>query len=178
MSIGESLIVSKKRRLGITIALLCVLGCALACLIFYTVTMRSHDLRREEYAAIFRNMEHPPGTSGVDVYSEVAHTSFPREPACEYLVAEVRAYTSTQEEIRAFYADVTLEGRWIRDIGLLFTDTGRFPTPCNPDEPIPFDFVWSEVCRWAGKFEGNLYAVYAVGGGDLPGWDPRCHFNH
>lgn len=188
LPIKQRILGLKKKRRWILLAGTCSL-----CIIFYIITMLSHDLLFLKYKKAFNEIQHPTGTKFIKAYNSFGNLDVIRDvynfpPRCDYRVGEVREYSGTKETISAFYAaeTVTIRGSE-KTIGVIFIpiDSAGLIDPFagTHDEmidwgPAGFDILESlkdDQLFGSLKFK-PLTTYYYIGiGGILPSnLDIRC----
>jgi hypothetical protein len=181
-----------KRAIKILPILVMIAG-ILGCAGIYSRVMLPNNLILAEYERALNDLEHPLGTSQIATYGKVGWMEFPFPEACNFLIAEARLYSNTEEEIREFYNSYGLVLEDYPSISPAFQKIA--PETEYHFEPLRLAFFdhyaskscedlvtlqWSlsSVCYWAKRkiSQEKYYIVYVTSPGYDPGYDPRCNF--
>ncbi len=90
---------------------------------------------------------------------------------CDFFAGELRRFTGTREQLRAFYAGKEVPsplGSYPEEVRIAFFGEER---PVD----LPYDFDAAEKWGAPPSQAGQLYIVYLYNGGHDPGMDLRCH---
>ncbi len=135
-------------------------------LALYTVGIPFHNYRLDQNEKVFRQVQHPSGTSLVKSFKEVSTAN---ANDCGYLVGELRRYSGSRQAIQAFYANPT---KGEQKVALLFVENGRFPA----DNIWSLPWAVSRISDWLASLpvpKDDLYLIYIFEIGD-GFFDFRC----
>ncbi len=163
-----------KKRTALTLLSASIILCLVACVIVLSPVIgdtMAHDRKLRRYQAALNEAQHPGDTSLIRAEKRVGLFAG-NGNHCDYFVGELRRYSGSRQEIKEFYAGVSIEGHG--PVELLFVENGQFPELARQTLPHKLD----ELAEWsvsAAELRAGVYLVYVLAPGFDAGYDIRCH---